>query len=346
MTSTQNRQFRLAARPVGRVKPTDFNLVEAPIPEPGPNQVLVRNLYLSLDPTNRIWMSDQDQYMEPVALGDVMRGAGIGQVIRSNNPAVPVGTLMSGLIGWQDYVVVGGEKPAAVSPVPKGLGVPVEALMGVCGATGLTAYFGLMDVGQPKAGETVVVSAAAGATGSVVGQIAKIVGCRVVGIAGSDAKCAWLRDELGFDAAVNYKAPDFRKQLKAACPNGIDVDFENVGGDILDTVLRYINLRARIVLCGLIATYNAEKPVPGPYNIGNLLMRRARMEGFIILDYAPRYGEGVRQLATWYKEGRLKHRDTIVEGLEQAPTAINKLFDGENTGKLMVKIAEAPLPVP
>jgi hypothetical protein len=345
-TPDKNRQLRLAARPEGRVKPTDFNLVEAPLPEPGPGQALVRNLYLSLDPTNRVWMADRAQYMQPVQLGEVMRGSGLGQVVRSQDPALPPGTLVQGLLGWQDYALVGKDAPEghSASPLPSGLGVPLETFLGVLGMTGLTAYFGLMDIAKPKPGETVVVSAAAGAVGSVAGQIAKILGARAVGIAGSDEKCAWLR-ELGYDEAINYKHPDWKKQLAKACPNGIDVDFENVGGEILDAVLRLVNIHARVALCGLISAYNADKPVPGPYNFGNLVIKRVRVEGFLILDYLSKSGEAFRDLARWYKEGRIKHRDTVVDGLEQAPTAINMLFDGENMGKLMVKIAAPPLPV-
>ena len=345
MTANQNREFRLAARPVGLIKPSDFQLAETPIPEPGPGQALVRTLFLSLDPTNRVWMNDRDGYLPPVELGAVMRGGGLGQVVRSNNPAFPEGSLVQGAVGWRDYLLIGAGTGAALSPVPAGLGVPLPVLLGALGITGLTAYFGLTELGKPQPGETVVVSAAAGATGSVVGQIAKILGCRAVGIAGSDDKCAWLVNELGFDAAVNYKKEGWKKQLTAACPKGIDVVFENVGGEIFDAALARINLRARVVLCGLIASYNANEPVPGPYNFGNLLIKRAQLQGFIILDYAPRFPEGVQQLAQWFRAGRLQHRDTIVEGLEAAPVAINRLFDGSTTGKLLIRVAEPPLPV-
>lgn len=346
MTAAHNREFRLAARPVGLIKPTDFELTTTPIPEPGPGQALVRTLYLSLDPTNRTWMNDREGYLPAVELGAVMRGSGLGQVVRSNNPTLPEGALVQGLVGWRDYLLIGQGCDTRLSVVPAGIGVPMPVLLGALGVTGLTAYFGLTEIGKPQPGETVVVSAAAGATGSVAGQLAKILGCRVVGIAGSDDKCAWLCSELGFDAAINYKREGWKKQLSAACPNGIDVVFENVGGEILDASLARINLRARIVLCGLISAYNASEPVPGPYNFANVLVRRARIEGFIILDYASRFAEGIRQLAQWYRAGQLKHRDTIVEGLEQAPVAINRLFDGRSTGKLLIAVAEPPLPVP
>ena len=333
--SNVNRQFRLAARPVGRVKASDFTFHEEPVPTPGPNQALVRNTYLSLDPTNRVWMSELDGYLPPVAIGEVMRGITLGEVVASNRSDFAVGDKVTGLLGWQDYAVI-GEKglPTKLAPVP----LPDATLLGVLGGTGLTAYFGLLEIGQPKAGETVVVSAAAGAVGSIVGQLAKIHGCRVVGLAGTREKCELLVNELGFDVAINYKDADWKKQLRAACPKGIDIDFENVGGEILDAIVPMLNLRARIVLCGLISTYNADKPVPGP-NLGPVLVKRARIEGFIILDYVPRFAEGAMQLAKWVMEGKLKHRDTIVEGLENAPSALNMLFDGKNVGKLLVKIA-------
>jgi len=343
MSAPQNRQFKLAARPKGLVKASDFEYVETPVPEPAAGQVLVRNLYLSIDPTNRVWMTDMPQYMPPVQIGEVMRGLGIGQVIESKHPDFPVGTLVQGVIGWQDYLLATPDESAfRLTRLPKNLPVsPVEA-MGVLGMTALTAYFGLLDVGKPKAGETVVVSAAAGATGSVVGQIAKIKGCRVVGIAGTPEKCAWIKDELGFDAAVNHRAPDWKEQLKKACPNGIDIDFENVGGEILDAILALANLRARVVLCGLISSYTAQGPVPGPYNFAQILMKRLRVEGFIVSDYAPRNGEAFKDLVQWVAEGKLKHRETVLEGLQNAPSALNQLFEGTNVGKLILKIADPP----
>lgn len=345
MATEKNRQIRLAKRPVGLASANDFRTEESPLPTLREGEALVRTLYLSLDPTNRIWMSDMDQYMPPVEIGDVMRAGGVGQIVQSKNPALPEGRLVSGLLGWQDYSVVGGDRslPPSLLPASK---VPITAHMGALGMTGLTAYFGLLDIGKPKAGETVVVSAAAGATGSVAGQIAKIKGCRVVGIAGGAEKCAWIKDDLGFDAAVDYKAPDWKEQLSAACPNGIDVNFENVGGAILDAVLARMNLNGRVALCGLISTYNAKEPVPGPYNFAAILMKRLRIEGFIVIDFGKRYGEALRELSGWYLEGKLKHRDTIVEGLEHAPSHVNKLFEGSNIGKLLIKVADAPLPVP
>jgi len=337
MPKNVNRQFRLKQRPVGRVGRGNFELVDSPVPAPGPNQALVRNLYLSLDPTNRMWMSDMDQYMPPVAIGEVMRGGGIGQVVASNDPAYVVGELVQGLVGWQDYVLSGGDE-MPLMPLPKGLPVPATAMLGALGATGITAYFGLLEIGQPKAGETVLVSAAAGAVGSVVGQIAKIKGCRAVGIAGSREKCRWITEELCFDAAVNYKEPGWREALDRACPAGIDVDFENVGGEIMDAVFARLNLHARVALCGMISGYNATERMLGDFQ--TILMKRVRVEGFIILDYLPRFAEAAAELGRWLVEGKLKHRETIVDGLENAPAALNKLFDGENIGKLIVKIAD------
>jgi len=311
------------------------------VPTAGPGEAVARLLYLSLDPTNRIWITDQESYLPPVQIGAVMRGGGLAQIVESQRPDYAVGDLVTGLTGWQDYVLIDGG--AMVQPVPRGLPVPLPALMGVLGITGLTAYFGLLDIGQPRAGETVVVSAAAGATGSVAGQIAKIKGCRVVGIAGGAEKCAWLTGELGFDAAVDYKQPELARRLRAACPNGIDVNFENVGGQIMDTVMEQMNLNGRVALCGLISGYNASEPSRGRFDV--LLTKRLQVRGFIVLDFLPRFAEGAMQLAQWLMEGKLVHRDTIVEGLEQAPTAVNLLFDGGNMGKLLIKVAD-PIELP
>ncbi len=337
-----NRQFRLASRPVGDIKESDFEYREEPIPTPKEGEVLVRTVYLSLDPTNRIWMSDMEQYMPPVAMGEVMRGGIIGVVEESKNPNFKQGDLVSGLLGWQDYALAEGNSGFSLTRLPDPLPCPLTAFMGPLGATGCTAYFGLLDIGQPKVGETVVVSAAAGAVGSIVGQIAKIKGCRVVGITGSDEKCRWLVEELGFDAAINYKTTDFESALAQACPDGIDVYFDNVGGSILDAVLTKINLHARIPLCGLISTYNATEPVPGPYNYSQILMKRVRVQGFIILDYIPRWSEAISDLGQWLNQGKIKYALEVVEGLENAPKAILKLFDGNKKGKLVVKVSEEP----
>ncbi|MBD6620978.1 NADP-dependent oxidoreductase [Komarekiella sp. 'clone 1'] len=343
MNTGKNRQFRLASRPVGDITASNFEYREEPIPQPSDGEVLVRTIYLSLDPTNRIWMSDRPQYMPPVEIGQVMRGVVIGVVEESKNPDFQKEDLVSGVLGWQDYALALGNTGLGISKLPSPLPCPLSAFVGPLGATGFTAYFGLLDIGQPKSGETIVVSAAAGAVGSVVGQIAKIKGCRVVGITGSNEKCRWLVEELGFDDAINYKTADLETALAKSCPNGIDVYFDNVGGAILDAVLTKINLDARIPLCGLISTYNATEPVPGPYNYSQILMQRARVQGFIILDYSSRFGEAIKDIGQWVNEGKIKYALEIVEGLENAPLAILKLFNGNKIGKLAVKVSEEPV---
>ena len=331
-----NRQFRLAQRPTGRVDDSTFALAAVPAPTPAPGEALVRALYLSLDPTNRIWITDMEQYMPPVQLGEVMRGYGIGQVVASHDPNLAPGDLVNGMLGWQDYTIAGPANP--MQKLPSGLPIPIPALLSVCGATGLTAYFGLTDLGAPKAGETLLVSAASGAVGSIVGQIGKILGMRVVGITGGPAKCRHIVEELGFDAAVDYRAADWREQLIAATPGGVDVNFENVGGDIMDAVIHRMNLHSRLVLCGMISGYNGDEKSLGDFT--QLLMKRITLRGFIILDYVPRFMEGVMQLTQWLMAGKLKHSETIVDGLEHAPEALNRLFDGDKMGKLMIKVAE------
>ena len=331
-----NRQYRLARRPQGRVDQSTFAWGSEEAPTPGPGEALVRALYLSLDPTNRIWITDMEQYMPPVQIGEVMRGYGVAQVVASHDPGLTPGDLVQGMLGWQDYTLAGPANP--MTKLPAGLPIALPALLSVCGATGLTAYFGLTDLGAPKAGETLVVSAACGAVGSIVGQIGKILGMRVVGVTGGEDKCAHLIDTLGFDAAVDYRAADFAAQLAAATPHGVDVNFENVGGTVMDAVLRRMNLFGRVVLCGLISTYNESEASPGDFSL--VLMKRLNVRGFIILDYAPRFGEGVMQLMQWLMAGKLVHRETVVDGLENAPEALNRLFDGDKMGKLMVRVAE------
>jgi len=335
MKNDVNRQFRLKTRPTGRIETSNFDFVEESIPEPGSGEALVRVLYLSLDPTNRIWMSDMDQYMPPVGIGEVMRGGGVGIVVKSNSARYKEGDHVSGLTGWQDFCIA-DEGLRAMSVLPKGLPVDLPVMLGACGMTGLTAYFGLLDLGRPKPGETVVVSAAAGAVGSVVGQIAKIKGCRAVGIAGGPDKCRHIVEDLGFDAAVDYKRPDWREQLAAATPDGIDVNFENVGGEIMEAVMARMNLFSRMPLCGMISGYNTGEPMRGDFS--PILMRRIELRGFIVIDFMEKFAEGAMQLAQWVVEGKLKHRETIVDGLENAPVAVNKLFDGGNIGKLVVKL--------
>ena len=326
-----NRQITLAKRPEGDVSADCFAPVDAPMPEPGPGQVLVKVDWLSIDPTIRMWMA-MDTYLPAIEIGAPIRSAGMGTVIESNNDDIPVGTILFGTPGWQEYAVMGPKDQV----VPEG--VDPTAALSVFGITGLTAYFGLMEIGQPKEGETVVVSGAAGATGSVAGQIAKLNGCRVVGIAGSDEKCRWLTDELGFDAAINYRTENVAKALKDACPNGIDVFFDNVGGEILEAALANLALRGRVVMCGAISQYNDAVPPPGPRNLSVLISKRGRMEGFIILDFLPRAGEAIAQLATWVMSGQLKYKVDVMEGLDRAPEALTKLFTGANEGKMLVKV--------
>lgn len=339
-TQTKNRQFRLKTRPVERVSPDNFDFREEDIPELGANEVLVRVVYLSLDPTNRIWMSDVDQYMPPVQIGEVMRGLGIGKVEKSNNPNFKEGDYVSGLLGWQDYYHADEAESKSLAKLPNVAGVPLQVFGGAAGMTGLTAYFGLLELGSPKEGETLVVSAAAGAVGSIVGQLGKIHGLRVVGIAGGEEKCNWLTKELGFDAAIDYKNSNWKKQLEAATPNGVDINFENVGGEIMEAVYDRMNLFSRMVLCGLISGYNDTDDSKTRLPLAKALMKRIRIQGFIVMDFAEKNVEAIAKLAGWIAQGKIKHRETIVDGLENAPTALNKLFDGGNVGKLLIKVSE------
>ncbi len=335
---TENRSWILRSRPVGDVKESDLELVTSALEPLQDGQVRARTIYLSLDPTNRIWMSDMDAYLPPVGIGDPMRGGSLAIITESRHEAVPVGArILTGLATWSDYHTLDGN---SVNVLPELPGVPLTAWMGPLGATGMTAYFGLMDIGKPKAGETIVVSAAAGAVGSMVGQIGKIQGCRVVGIAGSDDKCKWLTDVAGFDATINYKKEDVGAALDRLCPNGIDINFENVGGAIMDDVIARLNDFSRMPLCGLISTYNATDPVPGPYNFSNLLMRRTLVKGFIVIDYLNRFQEGIEAMAGWLMQGKLKFETDVVEGLENAPASLERLFTGKNLGKLVVKVSD------
>jgi NADPH-dependent curcumin reductase CurA len=336
MTET-NRVWRLRKRPVGDITDDVLTLDEESIPEPGGGECLFRLNYLSLDPTNRIWMSDMDQYMPPVELDAPMRGVVCGTVITSRHPNYTEGQIVSGLGTWADYQI---GTPATVNPM--GDTGPMSALdaFSTFAVVGPTAYFGLLDFGEPKTGETVVVSAAAGAVGSIVGQIAKIKGCRTVGLAGTNEKCAWIKGELGFDAAINYRTEDVSTALAAACPDGIDVYFDNVGGPILDACLKLMNFKGRIPTCGLISQYNAAQPVPGPHNYPLILMRRLRVQGFIVLDFADRYPEAIAALSRWMAEGKIKVRREIVDGLENALQTVKKLYTGANTGKLMIRVKD------
>lgn len=332
-----NRVWRLKKRPEGDIGDGDLELCNEAIPEPKDGELLVKIIYLSLDPTNRIWMSDMDQYMEPVAVGEVMRGIVCGRVIKSKHPKFREGDVVSGFGGWGDYLISDG---SGVAKMMTPAGISIADAFGIFAVVGPTAYFGLLDLGQPKPGETVVVSAAAGAVGSLVGQIAKLQGCRVVGLAGSDEKCRWIKDELGFDVAINYKKQNLDSALGEACPNGIDVYFDNVGGETLDWVLKRVNLHARIPTCGLISMYNASTLVPGPYRYTQILVKRVRVEGFIVLDYAPRFAEAITALADWIRAGKLKYRLHVVDGLENAVKTVRFLFTGENNGKLLIRVSD------
>lgn len=345
MTQRVNRQWRLAQRPTGLVTPTDFTWSQSPVPEVAEGELLVQTLYLSVDPTQRGWMAG-DTYLPAIPLGAVVRSLGVGQVLESKHPRFAAGQLVQGGLGWQDVLSSDGGGELPLSRLPGGVeAAQIPLAMSVLGLTGVTAYFGLLEIGRPQAGETVVVSGAAGATGSVVGQIARIKGCRAIGIAGGPDKCAWLIREAGFDAAIDYKTEDVGRRLAELCPKGIDVFFDNVGGDILDAALANLALRGRVVLCGAIAKYNEKEPPPGPRNYLSLLVRRGRMEGFIVIDYMKRAGEAVGALSQWVREGRIKHQEDIQVGLENAPATLLRLFDGRNRGKQLLKVADPPLPV-
>ena len=336
-----NRSWRLRQRPEGIIDENDLELVTDEIPEIQEGQVLAKTIYFSLDPTNRIWMSDIDQYMEPVEIGDIMRAGGsLAIVEESKVPHVKAGDIVQGGMhgGWQEYFIIPGEEAAAIPLVES---IPLTALISVLGFTGPTAYFGFLDIGQPKKGETVVVSAAAGAVGSIVCQIAKIKGCRVVGIAGSDEKCNWLKNDLKVDEVINYKKDDILESLKEKCPEGIDIYFENVGGETLDAALTLMNNYGRIPVCGLISMYN-DWETPGPKMFRNILMKRLTVKGFLVSDYLDRYAESLGALSEWMAEGKIQYKVDIVEGIENAPSAVNKLFTGENTGKLVIKVSDEP----
>ena len=331
-----NHQFRLAARPVGMVKRSDFDYVEDAARSPSEGEVLVKTLYLSLDPAMRGWMNEGKSYIPPVQIGEVMRAGGIGKVIESRHAGFGVGDFVQGGLGIQEYATVDGKTLAKVDPAV----APLPVFLGTLGMPGMTAYFGLLDIGKPQPGETVVVSGAAGAVGTVVGQIAKIKGCRVVGIAGGAAKCEYLTQTLGFDAAVDYKSEDVKKVLRQHCPKGIDVYFDNVGGEILDIALTQLARKARIVICGAISQYNSTEGVKGPSNYLSLLVNRASMTGMVVFDYADRYPEAGREMAGWIKSGKLKTREDIVTGIETFPETLLKLFRGENFGKLVLKVSD------
>ena len=337
MTEAKNHRWLLARRPQGELSPEDFRWVEEPLPAITEGELLVKNLYLSCDPTQRGWIAG-DTYLPAVKIGDPVRSFAVAQVVDSKNPKWKQGDLVQGLFGWQEYAVAAPGTESNPGNLPRG--VPIETAMSALGLTGITAYFGLLEIGRPQPGETVVVSGAAGATGSAVGQIAKLKGCRAIGIAGGPEKCRYLVTELGFDAAIDYKTENVGKRLKELCPKGIDVFFDNVGGELLDAALARLALRGRVVLCGAIARYNDQAPSAGPKYLGNLIIQRGRMEGFIVLDFMPRAGEAIGALAGWMKDGRLKDRIDVQHGLENAPKTLLRLFKGENQGKQLLKVAE------
>ena len=329
------RQFKLAARPVGMPKESDFSLEEIPVPAPGDGQVLVKTSYLSVDPYMRGRITGIRSYADPVNIGDVMVGGAVGQVVESHHTGFATGDFVLGYWGWQEHAVVEGKTLLKLNPNL----APISTALGVLGMPGMTAYFGFLEICKPQPGEVVVVSGAAGAVGSLVGQIAKIKGCRVVGIAGTDEKVHWLVNDLGFDAAFNYKTTtDYTSKLKEICPSGIDCYFDNVGGAITDSVFPLLNVFGRVSVCGQISMYNLEKPEPGPRLLPYTLVKQLKVEGFIVTRWQSRWGEGIAQMAQWLKEGKIQHREDIVEGFENTAKAFIGMLQGENTGKMLVKM--------
>ena len=331
-----NRTWLLAQRPDGRPDMDCFEFEERERPTPDDGEVLVRTLYMSVDPYMRGRMRDAESYAEPWTVGEPMQAGVVGEVVESNHHAWEEGDVVNGNLRWADYAVAKGHELVGVDPDL----APVSTALGVLGMPGRTAYFGLLDVGEPMPGDTVVVSGAAGAVGSVVGQIARRAGCRVVGVAGSEEKIEWLTDELGFDAGINYREDDVRAAVREACPDGVDVYYDNVGGPITDAVMDNLSVRARVVVCGQISQYNAEERPTGPRHFGTLIRTRARVEGVLVRDYEDRYEEANRRLARWVNDGTVRYRETVTDGLENAPEAFLGLFDGENIGKQLVRVAE------
>ena len=337
--ATINRQWVLRQRPKGLIQPGDLELIESPIPELKDSEVLVRTIYLSLDPTNRTWMNDAEGYLPPVGLGEVMRGLTLGVVEQTKSERFKAGDIVSPISGgWADYAVVAD---SGLRPVHRAPGMPLTANLSVLGMTGLTAYFGVTDVLKPQPGQTLVISAAAGAVGSIAGQVAKQRGARVIGIAGGPEKCRWLTGELGFDAAIDYKNEDVGEALDRLAPNGVDLNFENVGGDIMIAVWNRLNVGARMAVCGLISAYNATRMPPSP-NFARLITHRMHVQGFLVLDYAPRAREMVAEMGPWLAEGKVRWKVHVDDGLEGALNSLNRLFTGDHDGKLLVRVSEEP----
>ena len=338
MKNLMNRKWTLAKRPVGMVGEHNFAFSEEEVPDINDGEFLIKNLYLSFDPAQRGWMEDRKSYVPPVGIGEVMRAGSVGQVIESNNPEFKVGDKVQGTFGWQEYAISDGKGILNATIITEG--ASLTAPLSVFGITGLTAYFGLLDVGQAKEGDTVLVSGAAGSTGSIAAQIAKLKGCRVIGVAGGTEKCRWLTEEAKIDAAIDYKAANMAEVIPELCPEGIDVIFDNVGGEFLNTALININQSARIAICGAISGYNNETPAPGPSNYTSLIIQRARMEGFIVLDYMDRFPQAIGELMQWVQEGKIVYQEDIQEGIENAPNTLLRLYTGLNKGKQLLKIAD------
>lgn len=336
MADGTNRKITLKSRPNGYPTPADFEMIEEPIPQPGEGEALVQAIWLSLDPYMRGRMSEGASIAGPLPLGEVMIGGVVGRIVKSRNPSFSAGEIVEGNLGWQEYAISNG---ADLRRVDVSLG-PLSTALGILGMTGMTAYFGFLDVCDPKPGDVVVVSAASGAVGQVVGQIAKIAGCYVVGTAGSQDKIDYIVNELGFDAGINYKTENIGEAIAAACPNGVDVYFDNVGGPVTDAVMENLALRARIAICGQISQYNLSEPELGPRNIRMLNVRQAKMEGFVVFQYAARHDEGRQRISQWISEGKMKYKEDIIEGIENAPTAFIGMLRGDNFGKMLIKVSD------
>lgn len=338
--STHNKQWLLKERPRGEVGPQHFELVQSPMPQPdlAAGQVLLKTLMLGFDPAMRGWLEDVPSYLPPVAIGEPMRASGVAQVVQSENAALPVGTLVQGLTNWQEYSI--GDPAGFIPPTALPAGTPPNLALSIFGSTSLTAYFGLLDVGQPQPGDTVLVSGAAGATGSVVAQIARLKGCRVVGIAGGQEKCEWLRTACKVDAVIDYKQGNLQRRIAELCPNGVNIFFDNVGGDTLEAAIGAMADFGRIVLCGAIASYNDATPKPGPRNLMLIVTRRLRMQGFIVIDYMDRFNEAIEAMTGWVMAGEIAWREDIQEGFENIPSTLQRLFTGSNVGKQLLKLAD------